>query len=209
MERGDAPAVLNVKAVSAMRPALRPKRDEIGQISKKEGQIMPINSLHDVYIDQMQDIYSANRQSAIMTGKLAEVASHEELKKALKDGVVGINAGMSELRDMISSHGEDPTGEFCKGMEGLVKEAQAHVLDAEFGDSDACDAMIITQYQRMVHYALAGYGCCVAFANRLGHDGDGKRLQKCLDETYDGDKRMTAIATGEVNKAAASASTRD
>jgi len=164
---------------------------------------MALNSLRDVYIDQMQDIYSANRQSAIMTGKLADAASNEELKKALKDGVVGINDGMTELRDLISTHGEDPTGEFCKGMEGLVKEAQAHVLDADFGDSDAKDAMIITQYQRMVHYALAGYGCCVAFANRLGLDGDGARLQKCLDDTYDGDRRMTDIATGGVNKAAA------
>lgn len=63
--------------------------------------------------------------------------------------------------------------------------------------------MIITQYQRMVHYALAGYGSVVAFANRLGLDDDAAKLQKLLDETYDGDRHMTAIATGGVNKAAA------
>jgi ferritin-like metal-binding protein YciE len=89
-------------------------------------------------------------------------------------------------------------------MEGLVAEAHAHVLDAEFGNDDVRDAMIITQYQRMVHYALAGYGCLVAFANRIGKDGEAAQLQTLLDHTYDGDRRMTQIATeGGVNKAAA------
>lgn len=54
----------------------------------------------------------------------------------------------------------------------------------------------------MVHYALAGYGCVVAFANRLGEDGDGAVLQNCLDDTYDGDRRMTEIASGGINAAA-------
>ena len=66
------------------------------------------------------------------------------------------------------------------------------------------DAAIIPQYQRMVHYALAGYGTLVAFANRLGLDGDAAVLQKCLDHTYDGDRRITEIAMkGGVNKDAA------
>ena len=63
--------------------------------------------------------------------------------------------------------------------------------------------MIISQYQRMVHYALAGYGTVVAFANRLGLDGDAAQLQACLDDTYDGDRRMTKIATSGVNADAA------
>jgi ferritin-like metal-binding protein YciE len=89
-------------------------------------------------------------------------------------------------------------------MEGLVNEVDAHVLEADFGDDATRDAMIITQYQRMVHYALAGYGCLLAFANRLNLDQDAAILQKQLDETYDGDRRMTAIATdGGVNKKAA------
>ena len=164
---------------------------------------MTITNLKDVYIDQLQDIYSANQQSAMITGKLAEAATNDDLERALKDGVVGINDGMATLKAIISTHGANPTGEFCKGMEGLVNEAKAHVLDADISDDDARDAMIITQYQRMVHYGLAGYGCVVAFANRLGLDGEGAKLQDCLNETYTGDRRMTDIATGGVNKAAA------
>lgn len=164
---------------------------------------MAISNLKDVYIDQLQDLYSANRQSMKTVGKLADAATNTELEKALKDGVIGIGRGISVLEEVINEHGAKPTGEFCRGMEGLVNEARAHVLDANFEDDDARDAMIIAQYQRMVHYGLAGYGCCVAFANRLGLDGDGAKLEQCLDDTYDGDRRMTAIATGDVNQAAA------
>ena len=89
-------------------------------------------------------------------------------------------------------------------MQGLVSEARSHALSEDINDDSARDAMIITQYQRLVHYALAGYGCLVAFANRLEHNGDAAVLQSLLDETYDGDRRMTEIATkGGVNKAAA------
>lgn len=166
---------------------------------------MTYNSLQEIYIDQLQDLYSANRQSVEMTGKLARAATNRELKQALQRGVTGIGDGMAVLEEIINEHGAKPIGEFCKGMEGLVKEAKSHVLDADFKDDDIRDAAIIPQYQRMVHYALAGYGTTVAFANRLKLDDDAAKLQKALDETYDGDRIMTKIATGKVNKLAAAA----
>ena len=164
---------------------------------------MALNSLKDVYIDQMQDIYSANKQSLEATNKLADAAGNSDLKSALQAGADGIRSGMEKLEKLIKGHDADPDGEHCKGMEGLVKEAHAHALEEEFGDDDVRDAMIITQYQRMVHYALAGYGCCLAFAKRLGLDDDASTLNEMLDQTYDGDRHMTDIATGQVNKAAA------
>ncbi|PZX11819.1 ferritin-like metal-binding protein YciE [Palleronia aestuarii] len=163
---------------------------------------MAMNSLKDVYLDQLQDIYSANRQSLDATTKLGRVASDKELSEALIAGQNGISEGMEKIAKLCSDHGIEPTEEFCKGMEGLVKEVHAHALDEEFGSDDVRDAMIITQYQRMVHYALAGYGCLAAFANRLDLDGDAAVLQECLDATADGDRHMTAIATKKVNAAA-------
>jgi ferritin-like metal-binding protein YciE len=161
-----------------------------------------MNSLEDVYHDQLQDLWSANRQSLDIVTALGRAASDEALSEALVAGSNGINSGIEKIAEICSAHGIEPNGEHCKGMEGLVSEARAHVLDATFGSDEVRDAMIITQYQRMVHYALAGYGCLVAFANRLGQDGDGAVLQECLDRTYDGDRTMTAIATGGVNEAA-------
>lgn len=164
---------------------------------------MPMENLKDVYLDQLQDLWSANTQAMDVVTKLGRAAGNKDLSQALIAGVNGLDDGLQKIAEICNSHDIKPNGEHCKGMEGLVAEAHAHVLDAEFADADVRDAMIITQYQRMVHYALAGYGCLVAFANRLGEDEDGAILQECLDNTYSGDRTMTAIATGGVNKAAA------
>ncbi len=164
---------------------------------------MAIANLKDVYHDQLQDLYSACKQSMEVTTELGRAAKNDELQRALNDAVQGIADGMEKIAELCNDHGIDPNGEHCKGMEGLVKEARAHGLDDSITDADARDAMIITQYQRMAHYAIAGYGCLRAFANRLGLDGDGAVLSDCLDASYDGDRRMTDIATGGVNEAAA------
>jgi len=164
---------------------------------------MTMNTLHDVYHDQLQDLHSACAQSLDITTKLGRAANDKELSEALIAGSQGISEGLDTLKSICAEHDINPTGEHCKGMEGLVAEAKAHVLDGEFGDDDVRDAMIITQYQRMVHYALAGYGCLVAFANRIGKNEEAAKLQQLLDHTYDGDRRMTQIATnGGVNKSA-------
>ena len=165
---------------------------------------MALNNLHDVYHDQLQDLVSACKQSEGVVRKLADAAKNDELVNALKAGADGIAEGRGKVEALCRAHDIEPGGEFCKGMEGLVAEAKAHGLEADFGDDDARDAMIITQYQRMVHYALAGYGCLLAFAKRLDLSDDAAALQKMLDDTYDGDRHMTEIAVeGGVNKAAA------
>lgn len=164
---------------------------------------MTLSNLNDVYIDQLQDVYSADKQALSATKKLAHAATSPKLKEALERGVKGIEDGMKTVSTIVREHGEDPKGEFCKGMEGIVKEMQAHALDTDFSDGDVRDAVIISQYQRMAHYGIAGYGCCSSFARRLKLIKDADRLQECLDSTYHGDKEMSFIATGEVNRKAA------
>lgn len=166
---------------------------------------MSMNSLKDLYIDQLQDIYSANKQSLEATRKLREKASSSSLTEALDAGADGIQDGIDQVKAIIEGHGKNPEGEFCKGMEGLVKEAHAHAINADIEDEDVRDASIITQYQRMTHYGIAGYGTAAAFARRLDQTQDAQTLQKCLDDTYSGDRTMTSIASGEVNKEALSA----
>ncbi len=164
---------------------------------------MSIQTLKDLYIDQLQDLYSANRQARNVTAKLVDRASNPKLQDALKRGVTGIDSGVNTVQSLITKHDQDPKGEFCQGMEGLVKEAKAHAIDAEIEDEDVRDASIISQYQRMTHYALAGYGTVQAFARRLGLEDDAQKLQVCLDNTYSGDREMSQLAEGEVNRVAA------
>lgn len=158
-----------------------------------------MNSLKDLYIDQLQDLYSADKQSLQVSKDLVKAATNPELKAALERSVVGISKGMEKVKGLIQDHGADPKGEHCKGMEGLVTEARAHALEADISDDDVRDASIIAQTQRMTHYALAGYGVVRAFAHRLDLKSDAEVLQDCLDETYGGDRELTRIAETQVN----------
>ena len=158
-----------------------------------------MDSLKDLYIDQLRDLYSACKQSRDVTVELERAATDEGLKKALHSGHKGIGDGMTMLKGLIEGHGETPSGEHCKGMEGLVTEAREHALEEDFSDDAVRDAMIITQYQRMAHYAIAGYGCVKAFAGRLGLQDEAAKIDEHLGYTYDGDERMTELATGSIN----------
>ena len=163
---------------------------------------MRIDTLEDLYIEQIKDLHSANSQALEITREMATVASDPDLVDALNAGADGIQQGLSTITSISEGHEESPSGEHCKGMEGLVKEARAHAVDETFGEDATRDAMIITQYQRLVHYAIAGYGCLAAFADRLELDGDMAALKNCLDASYEGDRTMTALATGGINKEA-------
>ncbi len=158
-----------------------------------------MDNLKDVYIDQLQDLCSANRQATDVTRDLSRAAKSEALRAALERGVEGIEDGCKKLQQIIKAHGSDPEVEHCKGMEGLVREARAHALEEDFGGDDARDAMIISQYQRMAHYAIAGYGCVAAYAEQLGLKDDAKTLREMLDAAYSGDRTMSEIAEGKIN----------
>ncbi|WP_299741057.1 ferritin-like domain-containing protein [uncultured Roseobacter sp.] len=160
---------------------------------------MSIDTLEDLYLEQLKDIYSANKQALDVTKEMAKAATDTDLSDALRAGADGIQDGISAIEKISEGHDESPSGEHCKGMEGLVKEARAHAIEETFGEDAAKDAMIITQYQRLTHYAIAGYGCLAAFADRLELDNDLSALKTCLDASYEGDRTMTALATGGIN----------
>lgn len=164
---------------------------------------MSIDTLEDLYLEQIKDIHSANTQALDITKEMAKAASDKGLTDALNAGASGIQDGIDALEAIAKGHEESAVGEHCKGMEGLVKEARAHAIEERFGEDATKDAMIITQYQRLVHYAIAGYGCLAAFADRLELDKDVTALKKCLDASYDGDRTMTELATGGINADAA------
>ena len=113
--------------------------------------------------------------------------------------------GELQIRTLAMPADANPNGEFCRGMEGLTREARAHAIDAEIADKDVRDASIIAQYQRMAHYAMAGYGTAAAFAERLGRERDTHVLRTCLEQTRSGDHRLTGIAVGQINKEAVAA----
>ncbi len=156
-----------------------------------------LNNLKDLYILELKDLYNANKQANATTEKLHGAATNSELKDALERSIKGTNKGNEHIRAIVESHDEKPTGHKCKGMEGLTTEAEEHVLKGEFGDDDVRDAMLISQYQRMAHYAITGYGTVEAFAKRLGLEDDAKKLGKCKEETIEGDLKFSQMAEGK------------
>jgi len=163
---------------------------------------MTMRTLEDLYIDQIKDMWSANRQMADVIPELIESAHDEELKASLKRSQKGIDAHTRDLAELCERHGAKPSGEHCKGMEGLVSEVRKHAIELD-ADRDVQDASIITQFQRMSHYGIAGFGTAKAFAKRLNYDDDAKTLDKDLDSIYGCDSYFTKLAITDVNKDAA------
>lgn len=162
-----------------------------------------IKNLKDLYLDGVKDLYSACKQAIPVTQELAQAAKNQDLKAALEASVQGTRDGMAAMEKLARAHDQDPGGEHCKGMEGLVTEARKHALEADFADDETQDAAIIAQYQRLAHYAITGYGTLKAWAKRLDLSDDAKALDEATAAVYEGDENMTKIAVkGGVNKAA-------
>src|SRR6201995_1626492 len=112
---------------------------------------MSNETLKDVYIEEMRDLWSANDQMQRLMRSMSQKASDQKLKQLLEQSVSGIEKHTETLKSVLEDQGGRIGKEQCKGMEGLVAEAQKHAMDADPEDS-LRDLAIIAQYQRMSHY---------------------------------------------------------
>jgi ferritin-like metal-binding protein YciE len=164
---------------------------------------MPLNSLQDLYIEQLQDLYDAEQQILEALPKMIEKASHPELRQGFELHLRQTQEQVRRLDQIFESLGEDAEGEECEGMKGLLKEGEK--LMKERADTDVLDAAMIAAAQRVEHYEIAGYGCARTYAQALGRSEDADLLQQTLDEEGETDKKLTQIAEQVVNPAAAQA----
>ncbi|GJE45694.1 ferritin-like domain-containing protein [Methylobacterium soli] len=160
------------------------------------------NSLKEVYLDEMQDLWSANDQMVKAAQQLTGQASDPKLKQMLEHSVDGIQKHTDVLKSLIQANGGETKPEHCKGMEGLVAEALKHGIKEAPRDGRLRDVQIIAQYQRMSHYGLAGFGSAAAYAKALGRTDDAAKLKQAVDEIYKGDELASQLAE-TVEKAAA------
>ena len=155
---------------------------------------MQLQNLHDLFVEQLQDLYSAEQQLVEALPKMANASSHEELRDAFEHHLEETRGHVRRLEEIFSQIGGSPAGEKCKGMEGLIKEGQ-EVLEMQ-GDPNVIDAALIAAAQRVEHYEIAGYGTVKTLAGHLDL-GDAKSLlDDTLDEESKADKLLTKIATG-------------
>ena len=145
-------------------------------------------SLKEVYTDEIKDLWSANDQMIRVMGTLTEGAHDAKLKKHLTGSVDGIKKHNEMLKELLSSAGAEIEKEHCKGMEGLCKEALKHASQEAPENEDLKDIVIITQYQRMCHYGITGFGSVKAMAKALAMKDDVKKLETIVADIYGSDE---------------------
>jgi ferritin-like metal-binding protein YciE len=153
---------------------------------------MKIESLRDLYLEQLQDLYNAEQQLIKALPKMAKAASSEELKAAFEEHLEKTRGHAQRIETICEGMGEKASGKKCKAMEGLVKEG-GEVIDEDMVEGIK-DAALIAAAQRVEHYEIAGYGCVRAYATKLGDRSAASLLEQTLDEEKEADETLNGIA---------------
>lgn len=160
---------------------------------------MAIESLNDLFLDQLRDLYDAENQLIKALPKMAEAANSDELREGIEEHLEQTKGHAQRIETIFENLGEKAKAKKCKGMEGVIKEG-AEVLDEDM-DPDVKDAAIIAAAQRVEHYEIAGYGTARTFANLLGEREAASLLEETLNEEKETDAKLTQLAEG-INVAA-------
>lgn len=153
---------------------------------------MKIESLRDLYVEQLQDLYNAEQQLIKALPKMAKAASSEDLKAAFEEHLEKTRGHAQRIETICELMREKANGKKCRAMEGLVKEG-GEVLEEDMAE-DIKDAALIAAAQRVEHYEIAGYGCVRAYATKLGDDAAASLLSQTLAEEKEADETLTDIA---------------
>ena len=158
-----------------------------------------IETLQELYVDELKDLWSANDQMAKALKTIVGQATNKKLKDMLQSSQDGIAKHTDILKALVEGQDEKLKKEHCKGMEGLVAEALKHTVEEAPKTGPVLDAAIIAQYQRMTHYGITGFGTVAAFAKALKLDDDVAKLDAAVKDMYSGDEMMTELAESAVN----------
>lgn len=163
---------------------------------------MELNTLKDLFIHELRDLYSAEKQLIKALPKMAKAANNTQLKDGFKMHLEETKVHAQRLEDLLQKLGKTTRGEKCKGMAGLIEEGEGLIEDDP--DPDVLDAGLIAAAQRVEHYEMAGYGCARTYAKVLGDREAQRVLQTTLDEEGATDKKLTKLAENSINLRAVS-----
>jgi ferritin-like metal-binding protein YciE len=155
---------------------------------------MNLNTLQDVFVDQIHDLHDAETQLVAALPKLAGAASTDKLREAFEHHLAETRGQLERLNEIIATQGISPGTEPCKAMQGLIAEGEK-IISAQ-GDPTTKDVALIAAAQRVEHYEIAAYGTARTLADQLGYDDARDLLDDTLDEESNADKLLTKIATG-------------
>jgi ferritin-like metal-binding protein YciE len=158
---------------------------------------MEMESLKELYVDELKDLWSAEAQITKALPKMIKAATHPKLKKAFNTHLKQTERQIKRLERIFKELDESPRGKKCVGMEGLIKEGAE--LIKERPQADVLDAGLIAAAQHVEHYEMAGYGCVRTWARQLGEERHAELLQETLDEEEMTDRLLTDLAESSIN----------
>jgi ferritin-like metal-binding protein YciE len=153
---------------------------------------MKLESLRDLYLEQLRDLYDAENQLIEALPKMAESASSADLRRGFNDHLRQTHEHVARLERIFKKLNAKPTGQTCQGMKALIKEsAEMNKLKS---DAEVKDAGLIAAAQRVEHYEIAGYGTARTYAELLGDEEAARSLERTLQEEEETDDRLADLA---------------
>ncbi len=162
---------------------------------------MSLDSLQNLFVTELKDIYNAEKQLVTALPRIAKAAGAPQLAKAITKHLKETEGHVARLEEIFQSLGLPVRGKKCKGMEGLLEEGK-EVMEEEAQES-VRDAALISAAQKVEHYEIAAYGCLRSYAQILGHNDAAKLLEQTLKEEEAADEKLNELAKGGINQAAA------
>ena len=159
-------------------------------------------TLQEKLVDEIRDLYHAEKQLIKALPKMAKAASNDDLRDGFETHLGETREHVTRLEEVFEALGEKVRAKACKGMAGIIEEGSELIQQEEPGV--VMDAALIGAAQRVEHYEITAYGTCVAWARLLGMDDVVSLLEQTLEEEKATDKKLTALAEQEVNLSAAS-----
>jgi ferritin-like metal-binding protein YciE len=153
---------------------------------------MELESLRELYVEELKDLYSAENQILKALPKMIKAASSPKLKAGFEEHLEQTRNQVQRLEKIFQELDESPRGKKCKGMEGLIEEGKE--LIQQDADAEVLDAGLIAAAQHVEHYEIAGYGCVRTYAELLGDTNAAKLLRETLDEEKTTDEKLTTLA---------------
>jgi len=153
---------------------------------------MKIDSLQTLLLDELKDLYSAEKQITKALPKMAKAATSDELRKAFETHLKETEGHIERLDRVFETLGKPSGGKTCQAMKGLLEEGEEIMKNA--ADGEVRDAAMISAAQRVEHYEMAGYGSVRTYAKQLGQKEIADLLQKTLDEEGNTYHKLTQIA---------------
>jgi ferritin-like metal-binding protein YciE len=152
-----------------------------------------MNTLRETFLNELADIYDAERQLLKALPKMAKAAQHEDLKAGLESHLTETQTHVQRIEQAFEALGEKPKAKKCKAMKGLIEEGDEIISERQG------DAALICGAQKVEHYEIATYGSLKAWAEILGETDAAELIEETLEEEKAADEKLTEIAEETIN----------